>query len=61
MSKKDKTEDAVIHFEEFSNKSINFLSQLFENDRIIPSVSLKVKYELTNELSYLKHLFQNIV
>ena len=61
MSKKDKTEDAVIHFEEFSNKSINFLSQLFENDRIIQLVSLKDKYEVTNELSYLKHLFQKIV
>ena len=30
-----KIEDAVIYFEKFSNKTINFLSKLFENGKII--------------------------
>ena len=36
-----KIEDAVKHFEKISNKNINLLSQLFENDRIISWVNLK--------------------
>ena len=30
-----KIEGVVVHVEKFSNKKINFLSQLFENGRII--------------------------
>ena len=30
-----KIENVVIHFEKFPNKTFNFLSQLFENGRII--------------------------
>ena len=42
-----------------SNKCINFLSQLFENDRIMSWINLKDKYELTNNMFFqwaqLKH------
>ena len=41
-----KIEDAVIHFEKFSNKNINFLLQLFKNGIIISCVNLKDEYEL---------------
>ena len=47
-----KIDNAVMHFEKFSNKNINFLSQLFENVRIISWVSLKDKYELTNDIFF---------
>ena len=54
-----KIEDALIHFEKFSNQSISFLLQLFENDRIIPWVKLRNKYKLTNDMFFqraqLKH------
>ena len=54
-----KFEDAVIHFEKFSNKNISFSLQLFENGRITSWVNLKDKYELTNDIFYqwaqLKH------
>ena len=43
-----KIEDAVIHLKKFSNKNINFLSQLFENGRIISWINLKYEFELTN-------------
>ena len=43
-------EGTVIHFPKFSNKSINFLSQLFENGRIISWINLKDKNELTNDV-----------
>ena len=43
-----KIEGTVIHFPKFSNKGINFLSQLFENGRIISWINLKDRYELTN-------------
>ena len=43
-----KIEDTEIHFPKFSNKGINFLSHLFENDRIISWINLKDRYELTN-------------
>ena len=33
--------DAVIHFEKFCNKNINFLLQLFKNGRIMSWVNLK--------------------
>ena len=36
-----KIEDAVIHFEKFSNKNISFLLHLFKNCRIISWVNLK--------------------
>ena len=42
-----KIEGTVIHFPKFSNKGINFLSQLFENGRIISWINLKDRYELT--------------
>ena len=48
-----KIEDAVIPFKKFSNKDINFLSQLFGNGRIISLVNLKDKYELTNDMFFL--------
>ena len=48
-----KIEDAVIPFEKFSNKNINFLSQLFGNGRIISLVNLKDKYKLTNDMFFL--------
>ena len=48
-----------LHFEIFSNKNINFFSQLFENGRIISWVNLKDKCELTNGMFFqwaqLKH------
>ena len=54
-----KIEGAVTHFLKFSNKGISFLSQLFENGRIISWISLKDRYELTNNMFFqwaqLKH------
>ena len=54
-----KIEGTVIHFPKFSNKGINFLSQLFENGRIISWINLKDRYELTNNMFFqwaqLKH------
>ena len=47
-----KIEDAVMHFEKFSNENIKFLSQLFENDRITSWVNLKYRFELTNDMFY---------
>ena len=37
-----KIEGSVVHFPKFSNKGINFLSQLFENRRIIYGSILKI-------------------
>ena len=34
-------EDAVMHFEKYSNKSVNFLWHIFENGRVISWVNLK--------------------
>ena len=48
-----KIEGTVIHFSKFSKKGINFLSQLFENGRIILWISLKNRYELTNDMFFL--------
>ena len=45
-----KTEGTVIDFPKLSNKGINFLSQLFENRRIISWINLKDGYELTNNV-----------
>ena len=45
-------EGTVIHFPKFSNKGINFLSQLFENGRIISWINLKDRYELTNNMFF---------
>ena len=42
----NEVEDTAINFEKFSNKNINFLSQLFENGRIISWISLKDENEL---------------
>ena len=54
-----KIEGTVVHFPKFSNKGINFLLQLFENGRIISSIHLKERYELTNNMFFqwdqLKH------
>ena len=54
-----KIEGTVIYFPKFYNKSINFLSQLFENGRIISWINLKDRYELTNNMFFqwaqLKH------
>ena len=54
-----KIEGTVIHFPNFSNKGINFLSQLFENGRIISWINLKDRYELKNNTFFqwaqLKH------
>ena len=47
-----KIEDAVIHFEKFSNKTINFLSQLFENGRIISWFNFSGEYELKNDMFF---------
>ena len=44
--------DAVIHFEKFCDKNINFLSQLFKNIRIMSWVNLKDEYELTNKMFF---------
>ena len=48
-----------MHFPKFSNKGINFLSQLFENGRIISWINLKDRYELKNNTFFqwaqLKH------
>ena len=55
-----KIEKAVIHFYKLSNKNINFLSQLFENGRIMSRVNLKDEYKLTNDMFFqwvqLKHV-----
>ena len=52
-------ESTVIHFPKLSNKGINFLSQLFENGRIISWINPKNTYELTNNMLFqwaqLKH------
>ena len=53
-----KIEGTVIHFPKYSNKGINFLSQLFENGRIISWINLNYRYELTNmffQWAQLKH------
>ena len=54
-----KIEGTVIHFPKFSNKVINFLSQLFKNGKIISLINLKCRYELTNNMFFqwgqLKH------
>ena len=47
-----KIEGTVIHFQKFSNKGINFLSQLFQNDRIISWINLKDRYELKNNMFF---------
>ena len=47
-----KIEDTVIHFPKFSKKGINFLSQLFENGRIISWLNLNDRYELTNNMFF---------
>ena len=53
------TEWTAIHFIKFSDKNINFILQLFKNDRIISWVNLKDRYELTNDMFFqwalLKH------
>ena len=41
-----------MNFPKFSNKGINFLSQLFENGRIISWINLKDRYELTNNMFF---------
>ena len=54
-----KIEGTVIHFPQFSNKGINFLSQLFGNGRIISWINLKDRYELSKDMFFqwaqLKH------
>ena len=54
-----KIEGTVINFPKFSNKSINFLSQLFENGKIISWINLKDRNKLTNNMFFqwvhLKH------
>ena len=47
-----KIEGTVIHFPNFSDKGINFLSQLFENGRIISWINLKNRFELTNSMFF---------
>ena len=47
-----KIEVTLIHFEKFSNKNVNFLSQLFQNDRIISRVNLKYEYKLTTSMFF---------
>ena len=46
-----KTEGTVIDFPKFSNKGISFLSELFENRRIMSWINLKDGYELKNVFS----------
>ena len=59
FSKYIKIEGMVINFPKFSNKGINFLSQLFEIGRIMSWINLKDRYELTNDMfsqwAQLKH------
>ena len=45
-----KIEDVVIHIEKFSKKNVNFLLQLFENDRSISWANLQGRYELKNDI-----------
>ena len=47
-----KIESTVIHFPKFSNKVIKFLSQLFQNGRIISWINLKDRYGLTNNMIF---------
>ena len=47
-----KIEGTVIHFPKFSNKGINFLSELFEKGRIILWINLKDRFELTNNMFF---------
>ena len=56
-----KIEGTVIHFPKFSNKGINFLSQLFENGRIISWINLKDRYELTNNMFFQWALFKHAI
>ena len=57
FSKYIKIEGTIIHFPKFSNKAINFLSQLFENGRIISWINVKDRCELTINIFF--HLCQN--
>ena len=57
----EKIEDAVIHFEKFSNKNINFSLQLFQNGRIISWVNLKDEYELTNDMFFQRAQLKNAI
>ena len=45
-------ESIVIHFPKLSDKGINFLSQLFENGKIISWINPKNTYELTNNMLF---------
>ena len=49
-----KIEDTVIHFPKFSNKGINYISQLFENGSSISWINLKDrKYKILNNVLFL--------
>ena len=52
INKYIKIEGTIKHFPKFSNKVINFLSQLFENGRIVSGINLKERYELTNNVFF---------
>ena len=52
FNKSIKIEGTVTHFPKFSNKCINFLTQLSENGMIISWISLKDRYELTNNMFF---------
>ena len=45
----DFSDGKTLLYQKFSNKNIKFLSQLFENGRIISWVSLNNEYKLTND------------
>ena len=57
FNKYSNTEGTVMHFLKFSNNGINFLSQFFENDRIMSWINPKDRYKLTNNFQWaqLKH------
>ena len=56
-----KIEGTVIHFPKFSNKGINFLSQLFENGRIISWINLKDRYELPSNMYFRRAQLKHVI
>ena len=50
-----------MHFPKFSNKGINFLSQLFENGRIISWINLKDRYELPSNMYFRRAQLKHVI
>ena len=57
----NKIQVTVISFPKFSNKGINFLSQLFENGRIISWIYLKDRFKLINDMLFYRAQFKHSI